>query len=317
MKCYDDATLYRFVNNDIEEKTQKEIAAHVKECQACQKIVDELKAYDSDLNKYWNEFRKECLSDDAIYRYLFGRLNKEESEKLEKHLDSCHVCKYKIKEVKEIATEFEKLSLADEKRARSSTEASEVTLLKKIASALSIYAKSNYSLDLLKDLWKTHFTFNKPIALKALAPICEPIYSAAVGDGYEKDVIQQEDSPFKIEIVQFGKQISITFQTQEEPFNNSIVRFDLQEKNDIKYSGIVFINEGIGKSLIRLDEEELERPDEERYKIVLNVLASADVFEDIKDPSSSKIIMELMKTGNANGIRMITDLLKKEKTDKK
>jgi len=313
MNCFDEKKLYEYFDNILFSKEKKEIEDHLKICAICQKKVEELKSFEKDLERFWKEFRKKCPSPEEMYEFSLGRLGKEDTEKISKHLKLCHICKMKHEESEKIAEEFEMLAKAGVKEEIYEPLISEKEkgILQKMAGALNIAERSKALADSFERLWRAQFAFSRPIGLKTLAPCFETTYVADVGEGYEKEVIQQEDNPFQVEISQFGKQISIILRTGAEFLKNSIVRFKLYEKERAKYSGILFVSDGIGKYTINLGEKDLKRPEEEPYKIKLDVLSSLDILSDIKDPSSSKILMELMKTGNAEAVKMVTDIIEK------
>jgi len=312
MSCFDEKKIYEYLDGILETKEKEEVESHLKECPACQKKVAELNALEKDLKRFWREFRKKCPSPEEMYQYSLGKLSNKEAEKVSEHLEFCHICKMKYEESEKMAEEFEELTRKGVKETFDfALLEEEKGIFQKITEALNLVERSKRFVEAFENLWKFNFSFDKAVGLKALAPCLEGAYLADVGEGYGKEVIQQEDSPFQVEISQFGKHISLILRTETELLKNSIVRFHFYEKEKAKYSGILFVSDGIGKYVINVGEEDLKRPEEEAYRIKLDVLSSVDILTDIKEPSSSKILIELMKTGNAEAVKMVTDIIEK------
>jgi len=315
MSCLDEKILYEFSDNILEGNNKEEVEKHLKECEICKKKLDELKAFDKDLKFFWKEFRKSCPSPEDIYEYSMGRLGKKEAEKISEHLESCQVCKIKYEESEKMAEELEKLagSEAEEEISEISLPEEKKRILEKMAETLNLAKKSRAIMESLEKLWRANFSYSKPIGLRILEPCFGRAFEMAdIGEGYEKEVIQEEGSPFQVEIVQFGKQLSIILDTETELFKNSIVRFKLYEKEEAKFSGTLFVSDGIGKYIINLGEKDFKRPEKVPYKIRLDVISYMDILADIKVPASSQILMELMKSGNAKIRKSIIDILGKK-----
>jgi len=312
MSCFKERILYEFVENNLVKQEKEKIEDHLKECNACKEKVEELSAFERDLNVFWREFRKKCPAPEDMYAYGLGRLNKNEIERISKHLQLCHICKLKYEESQEMAEELEKIAASgiEEKMPEGFLSETKKVILQKIADAINSVEKASAFSKSFGKLWKSHFQYDKPIGSRFLVP--GPIYVAASGRGYGKEVIQQEDSPFKVESIQFGKTLNIILRTESELFKDSIVKFQLFEKEKERHSGVLFVSGGIGKQTINL--EDIIAPEEEPYRISLDVLSAVDILSDIKDPSSSTIFMELMRSGDEKVMKMITEIIEKRES---
>jgi len=317
MSCIDEKVLYELLDNTLEGKERERVEEHLKSCEACKNKADELKAFDKGLKQFWKDHKKNCPSPEEMYEYSLGKLSKEEEEKILKHLQFCHVCRMKNEESEKIAEEVERLARAEGKEELPGALPSEIKngVLQKLADALSLAEASKILKESLEKFWISHFSYGRPIKIGAIAPCVVEAYVADVGKGFEKEVIQEENSPFRVEINQFGKELEIILHTEAALFKNSIVRFILFEKEEEKYSGILFVSNGSGKLVTDLREKALKRPEKEPYKIKIDVMNTADILAELREPSSSKILMELMKSGNPEIIKLVTDII--DKRDKR
>jgi hypothetical protein len=315
MSCFDEKTLYEYFDGILEADESGEVEKHLKDCPACQKKVNELKAFEKGLKSFWRQFRKNCPTPEKLYEHSLGKMPKEEATKISEHLEFCQICKTKYEESEKIAAELEQLAKEELREGIPGIQLSEINkgLIKKLVEAINLAETSKVLKESFEKFWKSHFGYERPIGLRALAPSFEQAYVADTGEGFEKEVIQEESSPFQIEIDQFGTQLTIVLSTTTDLFKNSIVRFHLFEKGEKRYSGVLFVSDGKGKHEINLGDKGLEKPEEEPYRIKLDVLSSMEILSDIRDPSSSKILMELMKSGDPEIIKLITEIIEKRR----
>ena len=315
MSCIDEKTLYAFLDNSLKEKEKDEVEEHLRQCANCQKREEELKAFEKGLKSFWRQFRKNCPTPEKLYEHSLGKMPKEEAEKISEHLEFCQICKTKYEESEKIAAELEQLAKEELREEIPGIQLSEINkgLIKKLVEAINLAETSKVLKESFEKFWKSHFGYERPIGLRALVPSFEQAYVADTGEGFEKEVIQEESSPFQIEIDQFGTQLTIVLSTTTDLFKNSIVRFHLFEKGEKRYSGVLFVSDGKGKHVINLGERDLRRPEKEPYRIKLDVLSSMEILSDLRDPSSSKILMELMKSGDPEIIELITEIIEKRR----
>lgn len=314
MSCFDEKKLYEYLDGILDIKKKEEVESHLKECLICQKKVGELKALEKELKRFWCEFRKKCPAPEKMYQYSLGKLSNEEAEKVSEHLKFCHICKMKYEESEKMAEEFKKLasSVASEEAVPSiSLGDAKKKLLIKIAGNFNDLIKKTKKIGgSFEGIWRNNFPYAQTIGLKILQPAFGRAFERAdVGEGFEKQVIQEEGSPFEIELDQFGNQLNIIFHTNSEWFKYSIVRFEIYEEEEQKFSGILPVIDGVGKYKVNLDEEDLKRPEKKPYKIKTDAISSVELLADLADSKSSRIFKELSKTGDAEMENFLTEIM--------
>ena len=122
-----------YLNHTLSDNETREVEAHLKECPACRKELEELRWLSSEVKELSEAFVSPHIEPEKLVVYL------EESEKLtlvetttiEKHLKSCDLCQEELETLKNVNLELkalenkEKLKLAEE-----------TSFLKKIAEGL-------------------------------------------------------------------------------------------------------------------------------------------------------------------------------------
>jgi len=318
MSCFDEKKIYEYLDDILEAKDKEEVEGHLKECLACQKRVAELKAFEKDLKQFWREFRKACPSPEEMYEYSLGKLGKEDAERISKHLGICHICKMKYEESEKMAEEFEKLAslgAGAEAVPKIAFGDAQKKVLAKIAEIFNELAKKPKEIkESFKGIWRNNFPYAQPIGLKVLQPAFGRVLERAdIGKGFEKQVIQEEGSPFEIELAQFGKRLNIIFRTDSEWFRYSVVRFEMFEE-ERKYSGILSVIDGIGKFTVNLEDKDFKRPEKNPYKIKIDAISSVELLADLTDPKSSRIFAELSKSGDAEMKKFLAEVMGKGKS---
>jgi len=319
MSCIKEERLYEYLDGILEASEREEVEDHLKGCITCQNKVAELKAFEKDLELFWKEFRKGCPSPEEMYEYGLGKLAKEDAERISKHLSICYICRIKQEESERVAEELRTLASSGG-RAEAAPGISLGDGLKnalsKIASILNDLAnKSKDITESLEGIWRNEFPYAQHVGLKFLQPAFGRVLERAdVGEGFEKQVIQEEGSPFKIELDQFGKQLNIIFRTNSELFKYSIIRFELHEEGEKKISCILSVIDGVGKYTINLDGKEIRRPEKNPYNIKIDAISSMELLADLTDPKSSKIFAELSKSGDEEAEKFLAEVTGKGKT---
>jgi hypothetical protein len=317
MICSDDKKLYEYIDGVLESDERREVEEHLRECSACQKNVVEMKEFEKDLKIFWKEFRKECPSPEDMYDYSLGKLDKENTERISLHLSNCHICKMKNDESERMAEEFKELALssagAEAIPVFSLADAKKKALANIVGVFIELVSKSKNLKQSLEEIWRNTFSYTQPIGLKALQPTFGQILERAdIGEGYERQIIQEEGSAFEIEFAQFGSELNIIFHTSSEWFKYSIIRFEIYEE-ERKYSGMLSVIDGVGKITLNLEGKDIQRPEIKPYRIKIDAISSIELLADLTDPKSSRIFAELSKSGNAEIEKLLAELMGKGK----
>jgi len=319
MSCFDEKRLYEYIDGILEADERGEVEKHLNECPACQKKVAELKAFEKGLKNFWMEFRKKCPSPEEMYQYSLGKLSNEEAEKVSEHLKFCHICKMKYEESEKMAEEFEKLASsaagAEAVPSISLGDAKKKLLIKIAGNFNDLIKKSKKLRESFEGIWRNNFPYAQPIGLNILQPAFGRVLEKAdVGEGFEKQVIQEEESPFEIELDQFGKQLNIILRTNSEWFRYSIVRFEMFEEEEQKIIGILSVIDGVGKYTVNLEDKDFKRPEKNPYRIKIDAVSSVELLADLTDPKSSRIFAELSKSGDAEIEKFLAEVMGKGKS---
>jgi hypothetical protein len=265
------------------------------------------------------EFRKKCPSPEEMYQYSLGKLSNEEAEKVSEHLKFCHICKMKYEESEKMAEEFEKLASsaagAEAVPSISLGDAKKKLLIKIAGNFNDLIKKSKKLRESFEGIWRNNFPYAQPIGLNILQPAFGRVLEKAdVGEGFEKQVIQEEESPFEIELDQFGKQLNIILRTNSEWFRYSIVRFEMFEEEEQKIIGILSVIDGVGKYTVNLEDKDFKRPEKNPYRIKIDAVSSVELLADLTDPKSSRIFAELSKSGDAEIEKFLAEVMGKGKS---
>jgi len=88
-----------YIEGDLTEPERSEAQAHLKECDECQKVVEQLKVAIETFSKE-GERRKGCPSPEVLWSYREGKLEKSEHKKIKEHLKSCNFCQAELDSLK-------------------------------------------------------------------------------------------------------------------------------------------------------------------------------------------------------------------------
>jgi hypothetical protein len=244
-------------------------------------MANDESVFEKKLKDFWHEFSMDCLDGETIHRYLDGELDPDEKTQVEEHLEVCAICSWKKKEVFEVQKIADKFPEEDAEEPRVP------------AFAEKLYRLASLSVEKLMPLFSKQISLPNPIKLLALTPLSEQAAFADSGGKFEKQIQAEEEIPFDIEIVVFGKKLVITAKSKSRLYDRCVVVFRLLEGKEIRFSGIIMILDGEGKYETSIDA--VQRPQKENLTIKIQPLHSLDLLSKIEDEASVEVFSGLLR----------------------
>lgn len=254
----------------------------------------DIRTFEGKLQAFWNEFRKECPDSDKLYRYLSGDLDPGERAKIEEHLSMCAVCEVKKKDV------LEALDIISEP-VEEGKWAVQTGLVERF------FDLATSSREKLNSFFAKGFTFPQPIKLLALRPMSEAMAFAEAGRQFEKESESADQVPYEVELSVFGNRLALTVKSRSSLYDHSVVRFELVEGEQVRFSGVVLVGDGQGKYETEVDR--IPKPEREEFKVGLQPIHSLDLLSKVEEDASLEVLSELLKEAEPRIRKACVELL--------
>ena len=85
-------TLINYLEGGLSPDKKKEVALHLKGCNACKKHLKQIYVILEGIDEHVEKHRKECPTPEVMVEFVFGKLSKTEKENVQKHLSECPYC---------------------------------------------------------------------------------------------------------------------------------------------------------------------------------------------------------------------------------
>lgn len=292
-ECLSEANMNRLYDGDLSAGERSALEEHLKECSACRErwdefvqgeelIMQELAPTEIDTSG--------CPGEDTLAAYADGLLPQEETTRVREHLEECPVCKQLVLSVR-LGT-----SLWYEHKLEPSTEnlaPGVLDILSRLPDAADrvrrwLQAKQQLAVSFMEDVMLPCFE-PRPLAAQRLA--------AETGEGFKRQRLEQPDSPFEVELAQFGREARIIIKAQaDEPgLNHCLVELHLIEDDECRLKRSVLVKEGEGRCVLLPDEVEGLRPDAEPFKVEVQPVVTLGQLEDLMVEASVAILSDLVE----------------------
>jgi len=247
-KCISDSDIGRMLTGDITEQQRTILFEHIRGCPNCkarwQQASSGAEYMNNLLSKAWSNARKDvCLSDEVVNGFVNDSLSEDDTQRVRDHLDQCQTCSDRLAERYAAAYDRHGDKWWSEYVARQI-----LVLLSQIPEQIGSL------LAVLKTAKEEPTPSPQIIKLTIFEPSESDVgrIAAATGEGLSEQLLHQDDPPFDLHLVKFGRQLRIGVRAvgEDSPYKNCLGRLELSMADTSQHSQVILVDKGEGQCVL-------------------------------------------------------------------
>lgn len=310
-ECISDTLMNQLYEGVLPDEERARVEWHISRCAACQERWEAFLEGERLLEEALvprEVDTSDCPDDETLAAYVEEALPSTEMETVREHVRRCAVCGHAVLSMRHLTARW-----FEEKEAGASLAAGTLELLSRV-SDVAERAKRWFQQE-----EQRAFAFLDEVQLSLFEPrrLAMQRLAAETGEGFGRQVFEQPGTPFKVELVHFGREARIVVTAAPEAvyLKTCLVRVSFVEGGVVRFTRSVLVKEGRGQCILTPEETEKVRPEEERFRLAVEPLVRleqlgpevlvtvlADLLKD-PDPFVRRLSAEMLgKTGSPDAL---------------
>jgi len=258
--------VYAYVAGALDEAEQVEADAHLRECPACRREVQEARASAAPFRDLRTVPPGECLNIAALLGLIAGTATASQADKLEEHVMRCSPCR---ETRARLATYAEKESLEPRGKAHEF-----------VAGILRYLTEAGVPGDrLLSGMNSRDISFRDEVRLSILAPAEAKRLAADTGAAFEACELTSDDGTIETRIEQFGQLLRVRLNVTSDERREGLALAAFEEAGDARMSVPLAVRRGEGFGTLSAEAAGFRKPAQTHYMLRLTFVAADEIVK--------------------------------------
>lgn len=305
--CVPDTLMNRLYEGEVSDEQRAKLEQHIERCASCRERWESFVEGERLLEEALVPKELDtsaCPDDETLSAYVDGALPSAEMEAIRKHVRHCATCGQAVLAVRDLtATWFE------EQEAGAALATGTLELLARVSDVAEKVRRW------YREEERRVVTFLDEVRLSLFEPcqLAVQRLAAETGEGFDRQTFEQPDSPFKVELVRFGREGRIVVTTTPEAarLKTCLVQVRFLEGEEVKLTRSILVKDGEGQCVLTPEEAEAVRPEEKRFRLEAQALVRLEQLEAQGPEAMVAVLSDLLKDPDPVVRRLSAEMLGK------
>ena len=258
--------VYAYVAGALDEAEQVEANAHLRECPACRREVQEARASAAPFRDLRTVPPGECLNVAALLGLIADTVTTSQAEKTETHVLCCPECR---------ETRARLTAYAERESLEPTGKAHEF-----VAGILRHLTEAGVPVDrLLSGMNRTGVSFAEEVRLSMLAPAEAKRLAADTGAAFEACELTSDDGTVKARVEQFGQLLRVRLSVTSDEGRGGLALAAFEEAGDARMSLPLAVRRGEAFGTLSAEAAGFRKPEQTHYKLRLTFVAADEIVK--------------------------------------